>query len=362
MNAGPRNARIIATGMHAPDRVVPNSWFDQHLGEDVGTWLVENLTIRERRWCADGREHGRPGGGAPPGPCSSGRAWQPADLDLIIVATDTPEFVSPSTAAVVQDRLGATGAGSFDLNTACAGFVTALDAGAKYIRADRRYRNVLVIGAYAMSRHLDLDDKKTVTLFADGAAGVVLQAHDGPAGWQAARLHTEGQYHGWMGIYAGGARTPVTPEVLAAGDHKLRFVKKFPKEINPTTWTAHGHRDGGRRRPHGRRHRPDLLHADQHQQHPRDHGQPGSAPGADPLRHGPLRLHRLGLHPHVPGRGRRPGQAAPKATSWSSWARAAGWPSPAPPSPGNDGGWDCRRPRHPGWSPRVGPWWSSMPR
>lgn len=237
MNAGPRNARIVATGMHAPDRVVPNSWFDQRLGEDVGTWLVENLTIRERRWCSEGESTADLVVTAA-GPMLERAGLVPADLDLIIVATDTPEFVSPATAAVVQDRLGATGAGSFDLNTACAGFVTALDAGAKYIRADRRYRNVLVMGAYAMSRHLDLDDKKTVTLFADGAAGVVLQAHDGPAGWQAARLHTEGQYHGWMGIYAGGARTPVTPEVLAAGDHKLRFVKKFPKEINPATWTA----------------------------------------------------------------------------------------------------------------------------
>ncbi len=235
--SGPvRNARIVATGLHAPARVVPNAWFDQRLGEDVSTWLEENLTIRERRWCADDESTADLVVAAAE-PMLGRAQLAPADLDLIIVATDTPEFVSPSTAAVVQDRLGATGAGTFDLNTACAGFVTALDLGAKYIRADARYRNILVMGAYAMSRHLDLDDKKTVTLFADGAAGVVLQAHDGPEGWQAGRLHTEGQYHGWMGIYAGGARTPVTPAVLAAGDHKLRFVKKFPKEINPETWT-----------------------------------------------------------------------------------------------------------------------------
>jgi len=231
-----RNARIVATGMHAPGRVVPNAWFDAHLGEDVSTWLEENLTIRERRWCGPD-ESTADLVVAAAGPILARAGLAPADLDLIVVATGTPEFISPSTASVVQDRLGATGAGTFDLNTACAGFVTALDLGAKYIRSDERYRNVLVVGAYAMSRHLDLDDKKTVTLFADGAAGVVLRAHDGPEGWQAARLHTEGQYNGWMGIYAGGARTPVTAEVLAAGDHKLRFVKKFPKEINPATWT-----------------------------------------------------------------------------------------------------------------------------
>lgn len=231
-----RNARIIATGMHAPDRVVTNQWFNDLLGEDVDTWLVENLTIRERRWCGDGESTADLVTACAEGLLERAGLAAP-DLDLIIVSTDTPEYVSPSTASVVQHRLGAAGAGTFDVNTACAGFVTALDTGAKYIRSDPRYTNVMVIGAYAMSKYLDLEDKKTVTLFADGAAGVILQADDAGRGWQAARLHTEGQYADWMGIYAGGARTPVTLEVIARGDHKLRFVKKFPKEINPETWT-----------------------------------------------------------------------------------------------------------------------------
>jgi 3-oxoacyl-[acyl-carrier-protein] synthase-3 len=231
-----RNARIIATGMHAPERVVPNQWFNEQLGEDVATWLLDNLTIRERRWCTADESTADLVVACATDLLNKAGLKAP-DLDLIIIATDTPEYVSPSTASVVQHRLGATGAGTFDVNTACAGFVTALDMGAKYIRSDRRYTNVLVIGAYAMSKYLDLTDKKTVTLFADGAAGVILQAGDQGHGWQAAQLHTEGQYADWMGIYAGGSKTPVTPEVLAAGDHKLRFVKKFPKEINPTTWT-----------------------------------------------------------------------------------------------------------------------------
>ena len=231
-----RNARIAATGMYAPERVVPNSAFTEWLGEDVDAWLRDNLTIRERRWCADDESTAdlviR---------CAEPllqRAGVAADeLDLIIVATDTPEYISPSTASVVQHRLGASKAGTFDVNTACAGFVTALDMGAKYIRSDARYGQVLVIGAYAMSKFLDRHDKKTANLFADGAAGVLLTATDEATGWQAARLHTEGRYHGWMGIYAGGTHAPVTAEVLAAGDHKLRFVRKFPKEINPETWT-----------------------------------------------------------------------------------------------------------------------------
>lgn len=231
-----RNARIRATGMYAPDKVVPNEWFNEQLGEDVGTWLEENLTIRERRWCGPDESTADLVERAAKSTLEKGGIG--ADqLDLIIVSTDTPEFVSPSTASVVQDRLGASKAGSFDINTACAGFVTALDMGAKYIQADPRYKFVLVVGAYAMSKFLNLTDKKTVTLFADGAGCALLEATDEDAGWLASRLATEGQYNEWMGIYAGGTRTPVTPEVVANGDHLLKFVKKFPKEINPTMWT-----------------------------------------------------------------------------------------------------------------------------
>jgi len=232
----PRNAMITATGMYAPDRVVPNSYFTELLGEDVDTWLRENLTIAERRWCADDESTAdlvvRCAG-----PMLQRAGVTASELDLIVIATDTPEYLSPSTAAVVQHRLGAVGAGSFDVNTACAGFVTALDLGAKYIQADPRYRHVLVIGAYAMSKYLNPHDKKTANLFADGAGGVLLSATDEDRGWRASRLHTEGQYHGWMGIYGGGTHAPVTPEVLAAGGNQLQFVQKFPKEINPVTWS-----------------------------------------------------------------------------------------------------------------------------
>lgn len=232
-----RNARIIATGMHAPEKVVPNAFFNALLGEDVDTWLVNNLTIRERRWCNEDESTADLAEAAALEILRKAKL-EAGQLDLIIVSTDTPEYVSPSTASILQNRLQATGAGTFDVNTACAGFVTALDMGAKYIRSDERYTNVLVIGAYAMSKFLNMKDKKTVTLFADGAAGVLLQAHDGPEGWQAANLHTEGQYHGWMGIYGGCTSAPSTPESVAQGDHLLKFVKKFPQEINPTTWTS----------------------------------------------------------------------------------------------------------------------------
>ncbi|NUM79933.1 ketoacyl-ACP synthase III [bacterium] len=231
------NAVIISTGSYAPDWILPNQYFNDLLGEDVDTWLVDNLTIRQRHWCRDNESTADLCRHASLRALENARI-QATDLDLIIVATDTPEFISPSTASVLQYQLGATKAGTFDLNTACAGFVTGLDVASKYIRSDERYRNILVVGAYAMSKYLDMKDKKTVTLFADGAGAVILASEKNSSrGFLGSTLHTEGQYHDWMGIYAGGTHQPVTEKIVREKDHLLKFVKKFPKELNPETWT-----------------------------------------------------------------------------------------------------------------------------
>jgi 3-oxoacyl-[acyl-carrier-protein] synthase-3 len=232
-----RRALIASTGSYVPERELPNAYFNDLLGEDVDQWLRDNVNIHSRRWCADNEsvadlcEHA--------GRQALERAGvRPDEVDLLIVATDTPEYVSPSTAAVLQHRLGATGAGTFDLNAACAGFVTALDVAAKYIVSDKRYNHVLVIGGYAMSKYLDQTDKKTVTLFADGAGAVLLTSATGTdRGFLTSRLHTEGQYASWMGIYAGASNQPITAEVVARKGHKLKFVHRFPKELNPEVWT-----------------------------------------------------------------------------------------------------------------------------
>lgn len=231
-----RRARIAGIGSYAPERVLTNQYFNDLLGEDVGTWLEENLTIRERRWCSENEST------ADLCLAAARRALAAAscsaeELDMIIVATDTPEYISPSTASVVQHRLPARQCATFDLNTACAGFVTALDVAAKYIAADERYQNILVIGAYAMSKYLNLQDKKTVTLFADGAGAVVLRgAGSEEQGFLTSDLYTEGKYHDWMGIYAGGTQQPVSEKVLEDKDHLLKFARKFPKELNPKVW------------------------------------------------------------------------------------------------------------------------------
>lgn len=231
-------AVIAATGSYHPERLVPNAFFDERFGAGVGDWLVQNLDIHQRYWMADDQATSDLCVEAAKVALARGGIG-PEQIDLLIVATDTPDQPSPSTASVVQHVLGAANAGTFDLNAACSGFVIGLDVASKYIATDAHYRNVLVIGGYGMSRHLNPDDKKTVTLFADGAGAVLLRASDADdgRGFLRARLTTRGEYHGWMGIYGGGTRQPVTPEVLAARGHQLAFTKKFPVELNPTTWT-----------------------------------------------------------------------------------------------------------------------------
>jgi len=230
-------AKIIASGSYAPERIVKNEWFNERLGEDVDTWLRENLTIEERRWMEDEQttsdlcvEAGKN--------ALEMAGLIPEEIDLLIIATDTPDFISPSTASVVQHKMGMKNATSLDTNTACAGFPTALTIANSMMVAEPRYQKVMVTGAYGMSRFLNLDDKKTVTLFADGAGSVILEPTDeSGSGFLSSDLRTKGEYHGHMGIYTGAAADPVTEEKVQVKDQCLKFVEKFPKELNPTMWS-----------------------------------------------------------------------------------------------------------------------------
>jgi 3-oxoacyl-[acyl-carrier-protein] synthase-3 len=232
-----RNAVILSSGAYVPRRVMPNSYFNESLGEDVDSWLRTNLNIFERRWCDEDEST------VDLCVAAAKQALDRAGLDasrlnLIIVATDTPEYLSPSTASVVQYRLQAGYAGTFDLNTACAGFVTAMDVASKYIRTDERCEYVLVIGAYAMSRYLNPEDKRTVTLFADGAGAILLGAGKGlDTGYLDSEILTLGQYYDGMGIYGGGTKIPISHEMIDRKEHLLKMVYRFPPELNPQMWT-----------------------------------------------------------------------------------------------------------------------------
>lgn len=230
-----RRATIVGTGLYAPERVVPNSYFNDLYKKDIDSFLKAQRNIHERRWMED--EQATSDLVIPAAEQALKAAGITAkDLDLIVVATDTPDYLSPSTASVVQYKLGASQAGTFDINSACAGFVTALDLASKYIAADKKYENILVVGAYGMSKYLNFDDFKIATLFADGASAVVVQPSKNETGILATELYTDGQYHDYMGVYAGGTAQPVSHQVVENKGHLLNFAKKIPIETNGTHW------------------------------------------------------------------------------------------------------------------------------
>ncbi len=231
-----RNAIIHSSGMYVPEKVIPNSYFDEILGENVSQWLEDFVEIYERRWCTAEQSTAFLAAEASKVAMKRGNV-KPEDIDLLIISTDTPEFISPSTASKVQYLLGLKNAGTFDINTACAGFVTALETAVKYIQSDKKYNTILVVGAYAMSKYLNLLDKKTVNLFADGAGAFILKSEENSKrGYLSSRMRTFGEYHDYMGIYAGGTFEPITENVLAEKKHLLEIRKKFPNGINPETW------------------------------------------------------------------------------------------------------------------------------
>lgn len=230
-------ATFAGTGMYAPEKVVENDFFTKRYERDMDTFLREQRNIVQRRFMSDDQatsdlivpaaEEAMKNAGV-----------KATDIDLIIVSTDTPDYISPSTAAVVQHKMGLTKAGSFDMNTACAGFVTASDVASKYIASDERYHNILVVGAYGMTKYFDWDDYKVTSVFADGAGAAVIQrAPEGSNyGVLASQLYTDGQYHDYMGIYAGGTKFPLTSENMAKKMHQLQFTKRIPPETNGIHW------------------------------------------------------------------------------------------------------------------------------
>lgn len=238
----PVSAVITGTGHAVPSRVVSNAELSASLGEDIHAFVSGTLGIHERHWCAEGEST------ASLAEIAGRRAMRaagvdPTAIDLLIVATDTPEFISPATSSVVQGTLGCVNAGTFDVNAGCAGFVTALDVAWKYLRADARYSRILVIGAYAMSRWLDQADKKTVTIFADGAGAVVLERvadEDVTAasyGVLSSELYADGRLACDMGVFAGGSAEPIDADVLRDGTRNhLRFIRKYPASVNEEGW------------------------------------------------------------------------------------------------------------------------------
>jgi 3-oxoacyl-[acyl-carrier-protein] synthase-3 len=183
-------ARITGTGSALPERVLTNADLEKFV-ETSDEWIQSRTGIRQRHVAAEGETTGDLSF------LAAQRALEAAgvkasELDLIILGTTTPDLIFPSTACLVQNRLGANGCAAFDVNAACSGFVYALGIADKFIRSGQS-KKVLVIGAETLSRMVDWNERETCVLFGDGAGAVVLEASEEP-GIYATCLHADGGY------------------------------------------------------------------------------------------------------------------------------------------------------------------------
>lgn len=226
----PRYAQIVSTGRYVPEKVRTNAELDAILGEPVDQWLVENVGIRERRLMAENEVTSDLAVYAAREALERANI-APGQVDLIILATDTPDYISPGTASVVQYKLGAPNAGTFDVNSACAAWVIGLDMASRYIATDETYQHILVIGAYGMTRYVDWTDKRTCTLFGDGAGAVLLSAGDRP-GFLGGNIRSDGAFHDYMGVFIGGTVEPTGGE----RPQRLEIRKRFPPDTNNKGW------------------------------------------------------------------------------------------------------------------------------
>ncbi len=215
-----RYAHIVGWGMSLPERVMTNDDWAQ-LVDTSDEWIRSRTGIVERRIAEEGETTLTLSLEAAQSALDVAKV-SPAQLDLIIVATATPEHIFPSTACLVQDRLGATKAGAYDLSAGCSGFVYALAQAADSIRAGS-CQHVLVIGAETLSRIVDWTDRDTCVLFGDGAGAVVVSGSEMPGGILSSVLGSDGSGGDHLIVPAGGSKLPASYETVEQGLHYARM-------------------------------------------------------------------------------------------------------------------------------------------
>jgi 3-oxoacyl-[acyl-carrier-protein] synthase-3 len=233
-------SRIVGTGSYLPDRVVHNDEFSARL-ETSDAWIRERTGIVERRVAEESQ------GSSDLALVASRRALEAAgmsasDIDLIIVATSTPDFIFPSTACLLQAKLGVAHCPAFDVQAVCSGFVYALATADSFIRGGSTKR-ALVVGAEVFSRILDWNDRGTCVLFGDGAGAVVLAAAEAP-GIHASVLRADGRYAGILSVPGNvcGGRIVGSPFLQMAGNQVFKFAVRVLDEVARETVAEAGMR------------------------------------------------------------------------------------------------------------------------
>ncbi len=230
-----RHATIVSTGRYLPPIEVSNDALRERFANLPGfvDKMEESTGILSRWW-------------APEDWCTSDLALpaarqalkragrHPNEVDLVIVGTDSPDYVTPATSVVVQHKLGASRAGTFDVGCACASFPTGLAIGAGLIAANPALCTVLVIGVYNMHK-LAAPDDPMLFFYGDGAGAAVLSPGDEP-GFVSSAMRADGAYHHHWGIYAGGTFEPATEEAVRTGRTTVKMLERYPPEVNHEGW------------------------------------------------------------------------------------------------------------------------------
>ncbi len=217
----PRSVRVSGWGSYVPERVLSNADLER-LVDTSDEWIRTRTGISERRVAAPHETTATLGAIAALRAIATA-GLEPDDIDVIVVATLTPDYPMPSTAALVKEAIGNTTAAAFDIGAACSGFVFAYATADSYVRSGMA-RNVLVVGAELLTRFLDFEDRGTCILFGDGAGAVVLSASDEDGGGMAGLELTtdpDGAYMIWMP--SGGSKSPPSLETARRGEHFIRM-------------------------------------------------------------------------------------------------------------------------------------------
>ena len=217
----PNFSRILATGSYFPSRRVENQEIAALVGMEP-SYIFRVSGIRTRYWAEPHED------------CSSlaeqaarqalrQAGLSPENLDAILVSTTSPDMMFPSTACLLQGRLGLTGIPAFDCSASCSGFLYGLSMADSFIRSGQ-FRRCLVVASEVKSRSLDLGDPSTAILFGDGAGAAILERSPTPdVGVLGIRLYADGQYHNLVKIAGGGSRQPLSQSVLESRGHTLRI-------------------------------------------------------------------------------------------------------------------------------------------
>ena len=218
-------ATITSTAHHVPEKILTNYDIEKMV-QTSDEWIQNRTGIKQRHIVSDD-EASSDLSTHVANKLLKKRGINPEQIDIIIVGTVTPDHLTPSTAAIVQNNINAQNAWAFDLSAACSGFLFGLETGSKLIESGK-YKTVMVIGVDTMTSILDFKDRETCIIFGDGAGGVILEPSKSDNGIISSILKTDGSGASSLNVLAGGSRKPATEETIANREH---FIRQDGKKV-----------------------------------------------------------------------------------------------------------------------------------